>query len=446
MASIGVCPSGPLGLICHVGLGGVASGAVSVAPAAVGAAAGSVLDSVAHDMASSASSLLKTLSTFWMNVDTPRLDGSGTPVSLIQADTSWIVTSAAVVCILVAAARLAIRRRGQPAAVLMLGLTRLVVVSTAATFLVEAAGKLGDSFSSDVMRSAHIGSGWASVINVTAASNAIAGGGVGLLLVIALLVIFASLIQLMLMILRVGLLVILTGTLPLAAAASMSEWGESWWRKHLGWLTAWLLYKPAAALLFAAAFRLTQGSASAVEALSGIMLLLLSVLTLPALLRLIVPMTASLGAASGGAFAMGAAGAIATGAVKVAGTAASGGATAATGAATAKGTGANGKAGAPSGSSVQAGARQGASGQGSPPGSPAHDSERTVVPPSSSGNRGPGQGAPAAGATASDSTPPPPGSRTGTAPSGSGGSGETSNLGPSGASDPVDDGDRGNGG
>ena len=96
-----------------------------------------------------------------------------------------------------------------------------------------------------------------------------------MLLIIALLIIFSSLIQLMLMILRVGLLVILTGTLPLAAAASMSDWGETWWRKHVAWLTAWLLYKPAAALLYAAAFALTDGKRTGVEVISGFMMLIL---------------------------------------------------------------------------------------------------------------------------------------------------------------------------
>ncbi|HEV3289020.1 MAG TPA: hypothetical protein VG123_08505, partial [Streptosporangiaceae bacterium] len=116
-----------------------------------------------------------------------------------------------------------------------------------------------------------------------------------------------------------GLLVVLTGTLPLAAAASMSEWGQSWWRKHLAWLTAWLLYKPSAALLYAAAFTLTDGKQrTAVEVMSGFMLLILSVLILPALLRVIVPMTASLGAASSGPLALAATGALATGAIKIA--------------------------------------------------------------------------------------------------------------------------------
>ena len=282
-----------------------------------GHAGASIFSQIAQPMASAADGLLKTLTTFWMNVKTPDLGTAG----VIHADTSWIVTLVAVASILVAATRMAIRRRGEPATTMLLGLARLVVVSAAATVIVTAAGKLGDLFSQNLMSSSAAsigGQGWTGKISTVTMAAAI-GPGAGLLLIVSLLVIFASLIQLMLMILRVGLLVVLTGTLPLAAAASMTDWGESWWRKHLGWLTAWLLYKPAAALLYVSAFQLTHNAKSPVEALSGFALLVLSVLILPALLRVIVPMTAAMGAASGGALTMGVAGAMASGAIRIAG-------------------------------------------------------------------------------------------------------------------------------
>jgi hypothetical protein len=273
---------------------------------------------IADPMASAAEGLIKTLGAFWMNVGTPQLTGQGTPVATIAGDTRWIVNLVAVGCILVAAARMAILRRGEPARVMLTGLARLVFVTAAATVIVQAAGYLGDQWSAGLMNSAHLGTnGWSTAISVTALAGAF-GGGDGVLLIVALLLIFSSLIQLMLMVMRVGLVIVLTGTLPLAAAASMCDWGESWWRKHVGWLAAWLLYKPAAALLFASAFALTNGT-NLTEVLAGWMLLVLSVLILPALLRLIVPLTAALGAASQGSLALAAAGAAASGAARLGG-------------------------------------------------------------------------------------------------------------------------------
>ncbi|HXL95697.1 MAG TPA: hypothetical protein VN969_42800 [Streptosporangiaceae bacterium] len=406
------CGGGLEGFICHIipfipivgGEIGVGGKAVQDGVSAAGA---DVLTQIAQAMSSAANGLLKTLSSFWMGVDTPDLTSSGAPAVGIEADLRWVTTCTAVVCILVAAGRMTIRRRGEPAAVMALGLARLVVVSAAATFLVQTAGMLGDTFSSDLMSAAHVGSGgWAGLISTAALAGAFAGGD-GMLLIISLLVIFSSLIQLMLMILRVGLLVILTGTLPLAAAASMSDWGQTWWRKHLAWLTAWLLYKPAAALLYAGAFLLTDDG-KAVEVISGFMLLILSVLILPALLKLIVPMTASLGAASSGTLAMGAAGAVATGAVKAAAMIGTGGAASAGAVAGAVGaTGAGSAANAPSGSSAPAGAAPGQAGTeaAAPSRSSPDSSERAVVPPPGTGKPAQGAGGSNAG-TAADGVKP----------------------------------------
>jgi hypothetical protein len=332
LSALLTCTSGPTGLICQAGLGlpsstpspgpastvapGAASGLTNTATG--GSSGGGLLSLIADPMASAAEGLIKTLGAFWMNVGTPQLTGQGTPVATITGDTRWIVNLVAVGCILVAAARLAIRRRGEPVGVMLTGLVRLVFVTAAATVIVQAAGWLGDQWSASLMNSAHLGTnGWSTAISVTGLAGAF-GGGDGVLLIVALLLILSSLIQLMLMVLRVGLVIVLTGTLPLAAAASMCEWGESWWRKHVGWLVAWLLYKPAAALLFASAFALTNGK-SLTEVLAGWMLLVLSVLILPALLRLIVPLTVNLGGASGGGLALAGAGALASGAARLGG-------------------------------------------------------------------------------------------------------------------------------
>jgi hypothetical protein len=150
------CTTGPSGLVCQSGfsLSGSAPGTGHGASAASGAASsltsppaggssGGLLALIADPMASAAEGLLKTLSTFWMNAGTPQLTGQGTPVATITGDTQWIVNLVAVGCILVAAARLAIRRRGEPAMVMLTGLVRLAFATAAATVIVQAAGWLG---------------------------------------------------------------------------------------------------------------------------------------------------------------------------------------------------------------------------------------------------------------------------------------------------------------
>ena len=100
----------------------------------------------------------------------------------------------------------------------------------------------------------------------------------------------ATVIQIMLMLVRGGMLVLLVGTLPLVAAFSNTEMGMQWFRKAGAWLVAFALYKPAAAIVYAVAFDLA-GQPGALALLDGVMMLVLAILALPALLRFVVPAT-----------------------------------------------------------------------------------------------------------------------------------------------------------
>jgi type IV secretion system protein TrbL len=125
-----------------------------------------------------------------------------------------------------------------------------------------------------------------------------------LLLILAVLAIVSLLVQVALIILRSALLVVLAGVWPVAAAASMTSAGAQWFRRLNGWVVALLLYKPAAAVCYAAAFQLlsgTNGGASSVMGqIEGVVLIILATLTLPALLRFVVPLVSSVGGISTG--------------------------------------------------------------------------------------------------------------------------------------------------
>src|SRR5207248_9543444 len=127
-------------------------------------------------------------------------------------------------------------------------------------------------------------------------------------IVLGILAFLAPLIQIMLMLVRGGMLVLLIGTLPLIAAFSNTEMGLQWFRKASAWLIAFALYKPAAAVVYAVAFDLA-GQPGALALLDGVMMLVLAILALPALLRFVVPATSALAGAGGsGAILAGAAG------------------------------------------------------------------------------------------------------------------------------------------
>lgn len=117
----------------------------------------------------------------------------------------------------------------------------------------------------------------------------------------------ATLVQILLMFVRNGMVVLLIGILPLAAAMSNTEMGMHWFKKASAWLIAFALYKPAAAIVYAVAFVL-PGQQGINALMSGMMMLILAVLALPALLRFVVP---AVGAVAGGGGTGGFAGGVA---------------------------------------------------------------------------------------------------------------------------------------
>jgi type IV secretion system protein TrbL len=167
-------------------------------------------------------------------------------------------------------------------------------------------------------------------------SSAVTGGvPVMLIIVLGAGAVVASLIQVFLMIVRGGMLVILAGVLPLTFSFWTTEAGRQWSKKATAWLIAFTLYKPAASIVYATAFRLVSarafGSGGILSIVTGLTLLFVALLALPALMRFVTPMV---GAAVGGgagvmAGAMGAAAmmAIPTGAMAVGATAGTSGTT-----------------------------------------------------------------------------------------------------------------------
>jgi hypothetical protein len=137
-------------------------------------------------------------------------------------------------------------------------------------------------------------------------------------------VFIAAVIQIVLLLIRSAMLVLLAATFPLAAAATNTEAGKAWFKKYCAWALAFIAYKPAAALVYAAAMKMTeagmtdQSGNGLVHTLSGLMMMLLAVFALPALLRFAVPVTA---AVAGGSAGMGGGaadpGGMATGAISV---------------------------------------------------------------------------------------------------------------------------------
>ncbi|MER5469639.1 hypothetical protein [Streptomyces sp. NPDC002685] len=253
--------------------------------------------------------VLKALNGVWMNVDVE--DPSG-PIGLIDQQVDWIVAYVAVASLLIAAIRMALERKGQPMKQAFMGMWKVILVGAVAVPVVQALTRASDLYAQHVYAKSDLGNTASTMLGVLTLNQP------GLILIFGLLVMLSSFVQICLMYIRIGVMIMLVGTLPLAAASSMTGWGEGWWKKHVGWLAAWLLYKPAAALIIYSATSMTEDTKNLDQTIAGLGMLIMAVFALPALLKLIVPATAALGGTSGGTVALNATNNIATGAVSIA--------------------------------------------------------------------------------------------------------------------------------
>ena len=299
----GPCDLPLIGRLCHA------------AGYAVSAAASSVFDAAAQKLAEGLADATRVVLTFWTDLPLPQLSTTTGPVAQLRSLTYWLTGFVAVASLLIAAAKMAWTRSGEPAGQAAKGLLTLLVASGAGVAAVNALGYFGDQYSQWILnRSADgdLGSRLARLATLTG----VPGLGAGLVLIVALVGLLASLAQMGLMLVRIGVVTMLAGTLPLSAAGTSTAAGRAWFQRTLAWLLAFVLYKPAAATVYASAFLLVGKGQDAASVLSGLFLMILAIVALPALLRLITPAVAaatSSGAAGGAAAAAGVT-ALATGA------------------------------------------------------------------------------------------------------------------------------------
>ncbi|WP_433392949.1 hypothetical protein [Micromonospora sp. KLBMP9576] len=122
------------------------------------------------------------------------------------------------------------------------------------------------------------------------------------------LVFFLSAVQAILMIFREGSVVILAGTLQLAATGSIMRGTSRWLAKVTGWGIALIAFKPVAMTVYATGYILTGGNGRSF--LMGLAVLVLSVVALPTMMKFFTWTTGAI-ASGGGSAGMAAAGAAA---------------------------------------------------------------------------------------------------------------------------------------
>lgn len=331
----------------------------------------SLMDQLAHNASVAMASTIETLGSFWVTVPTiPLGDTQGNPsdpVGFLQGHTWWIWSTLMVFSVLYAAGQMIWSRKGQPLMELVAALIRSLLASSAGLGAVVILLQVGDSYSTWILDKSVEGGFTQGLKNIMKYERA---SDLQIFVIVAgIIAMLVSLVQICLLIVRSALSVLLAGTLPLAYSATNTQWGKQWSQKHASWLIAFVLYKPVAATIYAAAFKVTgsaltgqlEGAATSIVGLmSGLVLMVAALFALPAMMRLIVP---AVGAASAGGamFAGAAVGSAASGAVNMGSRmAAKGGSSGGGGAAGASGAG--GAGGGASGAAAAKGAGTAAAG------------------------------------------------------------------------------------
>lgn len=277
----------------------------------------SVLDSMAAKFNEAAEWALKTMTTSWLNLDAPDIDSAASPTRWISDHLNFIVMFTLVLSVLIACGRLIISQKHDHLVDLGKALLRVIVVSTSGAFILNYGIEIGDLFSEWILNQVDF------TANQTLGLMALAQPG--LIFILAIIVLLVQIIQLGLMIVRSGMLIFLAGVWPLSAAASNTDTGRQWFLKTTAWMLAFLLYKPVAALIYAASMMSMSTTNDVTTQIAGIFMMILAVAALPALMRFMVPATAAMSGGNAGAMAGALVGAaVATGAVIATGGAAAG--------------------------------------------------------------------------------------------------------------------------
>jgi len=273
-------------------------GAKAVAGAAASSAASSGFKQAADTMFAAYDDIMKQFLTSWMS--------SGFLVSLDNKATAWfqdttlpITIALLTLGLVVAGARVMYSHRGEPFQEVMHALGRAVAVITLGTAAIQVFVWGGDSYAQWILKVSGVSATGGYTIAGFAASSP------GLALIFGLLGVIAVGLQWVIMFVRQSLLLLLNAFWQISAAYALLRKGEQAFEKITAWIIAFIIYTPLAASIYAFAWRLKDGQDGVGGVLYGLMLIVLAVVALPAIMRLLIPASAAIGSAIGGAMALG---------------------------------------------------------------------------------------------------------------------------------------------
>jgi type IV secretion system protein TrbL len=299
---LGSSPVGAAGCAVADGLGELGSDAVA-------AAGRSAFDSLALSAAEAGAEMFTKALSWWVTSPSV-IDPNSPAVQSLQDYSRPVVLLILMISVLAQAIRMIISRKKDPAVDVVVGLVRFAVISMLGLVVLVAAVAAADGIARSIMDPA--------VQEFTArmdgVNDSLAEKAQSFILFFYGLGIFVlSIVQWILGFFRQAGILVLATMIPLAASGSVNRSTRPWMSKLTGWLIALVAYKPMAAMIYAIGLQLMGEADDLATAITGVMVLILAVLALPAMLRFFQWTGVSSGGGGGaaGVLAAGATGAIA---------------------------------------------------------------------------------------------------------------------------------------
>ena len=275
-----------------------------VAEAADAAATGAV-EALAKAIQEAIGKVLASTIVWWTRVDAINLGNEQTVIDRVRGLLLPIAVAVAVGGVIWQGIRMMLTRKPDPLITIVKGFFTVAVWTAIGVTLPNMLLRAGDAFSTWALDES---TGGKFAERMTTALGFEQLGARGLVIIIGILVLIATVVQAVLMVFREMSVLILTGTIVLAATGAFTHATSVWLRKVLGWMLALICYKPMAAMIYAMGFLLI-GEGNDVKAMfMGFATLALSLVALPVLMKFFTWMVDSAGGDGGGLLAAAASG------------------------------------------------------------------------------------------------------------------------------------------
>lgn len=292
----------------------------------------SVLAPFVEDLRNGVGDAIKTMVTFWIDVPDPDVGNADTGVpsdvvGFLQSSLAPLAGFLMVIAIMLGATKIIWDKKhgnGDPERGIVELLVRYILTASLAVPLIASGLIIARELGQWILSQSTQGTQFTDNLFALFSSDVGLTSAIALLMLLAIAVL-VSVLQVAVMIARGGALLVLTGTILVAASMTNTDTGMAMFKRVIAWIIAFIAYQPAAAVVYAAGFRLLGTDTAApgnswLQCVYGITIIGLAVFTLPAILRLVAPVTEPVasGQGAGGVMAGAATTVVTMGAVRAA--------------------------------------------------------------------------------------------------------------------------------